>query len=65
MNIGDLVRRRVPLLPALHVTDTQRLGVVIKLRQGGCRPQHEIASVFYTVDMRQYDIATSLIEVIA
>ena len=66
MKIGDLVRRKKPLAhPGLHVADTTRLGIVIGLRMGGNGPRHEIASVLYTGTLRQYDIAVSLIEVIA
>ena len=68
MKIGDLVRRKKPLTPpshGTHVADTTRLGIVMGLRKGGNGPRHEIASVLYTGTLRQYDIAVSLIEVIA
>jgi hypothetical protein len=66
MKVGDLVRRKKPLQPALHVADTLRLGIVTGIRMGGSLPyQHEIASVFYAGTLQQYDIATSLIEVVA
>jgi hypothetical protein len=68
MKIGDLVRRKKPLTPpshGTHVADTTRLGIVTGLRMGGNGPRHEIASVLYTGTLRQYDIAVSLIEVIA
>ena len=68
MKIGDLVRRKKPLTPpshGMHVADTTRLGIVMGLRKGGSGPRHEIASVFYSETLQQYDIAVSLIEVIA
>ena len=65
MKVGDLVRRKKPLQPALYVSDTLRLGIVTGIRMGGNGPRHEIASVFYTGTLQQYDIATSLIEVVA
>ena len=64
MKIGDLIRRTKPLQPAHHVADTNRLGIVMGLRMGGNGPRHEIASVFYSETLQQYDIAVSLIEVI-
>jgi hypothetical protein len=48
----------------MHVADTTRLGIVMGLRMGGNGPRHEIASVFYSETLQQYDIAVSLIEVI-
>jgi hypothetical protein len=66
MKVGDLVRRKKPLQPALYVADTLRLGIVTGLRLGGSVPyQHKIASVFYAGTLQQYDIAVSLIEVVA
>jgi hypothetical protein len=67
MRVGDLVRRKKPLTPpshGTHVADTIRLGIVMGLRKGGNGPRHEIASVFYSETLQQYDIAVSLIEVI-
>ncbi len=67
MRVGDLVRRKKPLTPpshGMHVADTTRLGIVMGLRMGGNGPRHEIASVFYSETLQQYDIAVSLIEVI-
>ena len=65
MQVGDLVRRTKPLQPAHHVADTNRLGIVMRLRKGYNGPWHEIASVFYSETLEQYDIAVSLIEVVA
>jgi|GEM_PF-5053085 hypothetical protein len=67
MKVGDLVRRKKPLTPpshGTHVADTTRLGIVMGLRKGYNGPRHEIASVFYSGALQQYDIAVALIEVI-
>jgi len=60
MKIGDLVKRKKKL-----AVDWHGYGIVTSLHMGGSNPVHECATVLWAQAGGEYDIATSLIEVIS